>query len=63
MQNMERGMLGYGISRPNIMQEQDASYDTMKALIDGARQKIVTNKGQGLKTLVIVYYGGHGVMK
>ena len=56
-------MLGYGLSRLNIMQEQDASYDTMKALIDGARHKIVTNKGQGLKTLVIIYYGGHGVMK
>jgi len=56
-------MRNYGLSRPDIMQEQDASYETIKELIDGARHKIVTNKGRGLKTLIIVHYGGHGVMK
>lgn len=56
-------MRKYGLSRPEIMQEQDASYETIKELIDGARHKIVTNKGRGLKTLIIVHYGGHGVMK
>ena len=40
MQSMERGMRGYGLSRPDIIQEQDASYDTIKELIDGARHKI-----------------------
>ena len=62
IQLMERGLKGYGLNRADIMKEQDADYDTMKDLLDGARHKIITNHARGLKTLVIIHYGGHGVM-
>ena len=47
----------------DIIQKTNLSWTNVKKVFAGCQKKINENCDVGKKTLTIVYYGGHGMMK
>ena len=45
------------------MVRRNVSFDDLSKLMEEIKTQLYVNKAQGLKTLVKVYYAGHGGMK
>ena len=52
----------YGFDDFGIMQKTGLSMDAVKKVFNGYQRRINDNADAGLKTLTIVYYGGHGMI-
>lgn len=61
--NVKKGVLGLGARRSDIIELENASFDEIKSVIRDLRDDISDNWRNGeKKTLIFVYYAGHGVM-
>ena len=56
-------ILKYGFSPTQVTVKKNVSYADMKDLSAEIKSKIVINKKAGRKTLMLIYYAGHGMMQ
>ena len=55
--------MSLGASRMDINEVTDADFQDLRSLMGGIERKVVNNWTNGqLKSMVFVYYAGHGVM-
>ena len=61
--NVKNGLIELGARRSDIIEVENADFKAFKALIREMRDEISENWRNGeKKTLIFVYYAGHGVM-
>lgn len=61
--NVKRGVLGLGARQSDIIEMEDADFASLKALRRELADIVSENWRNGeKKTLIFVYYAGHGVM-
>ena len=53
----------YGFPETDIFEKKNATFQSLSKIFRQYERKILENAESGKKTLTIVYYGGHGVMK
>ena len=63
MQDFYRNIQEYGFEDENIMQETNLDKVATRKSIAKFKKNIVANAENNEKTLTVVYYGGHGMMK
>ena len=47
----------------DIIEKKNLSFTAVKKVLAGFQRRIADNSDSNKKTLTIVYYGGHGMMK
>ena len=62
MQKMQEGMSELGFTTDDLRKAENVSFDTMHQMFMDTGFRIKKNNDRGLKTLVVVHYGGHGVI-
>ena len=61
--NAKNGFISLGANIADILTVENASFEDLKSLFGGVQRNVQSNWGSGQqKSLVFVYYAGHGVM-
>ena len=55
--------MSLGVREDEIQIVKNADFATLSRLLKQLNLRIMINNEAGKKTLVFVYYGGHGIMK
>ena len=59
---MQEGMNKYGFTTDDLRKAENVDFKTMHQMFMDTGLRIQTNAKRGLKTLVVIHYGGHGVI-
>ena len=59
----KNGLKNYGFGRRDITCEEDVDYNGLKELMDSLRVELINNGKSKIKTLLVIYYAGHGCMR
>ena len=60
--NVKNGVKGLGARSTDIIEVENADFQTFFDLFKSLREEIVENSRNGKKTLIFLYYAGHGLM-
>ena len=60
--NAKNGFMSLGASIADITTVEDASFADLKSLFSGMQRKVIQNWAGQQKSLIFVYYAGHGIM-
>ena len=52
----------FGFNSDSLRRAENVNFATMHKMIMDTGERIMINKKRGLNTLVVVHYGGHGVV-
>ena len=60
--NFAEKILEFGFKPSNVFKAENVNYTTIMQQIENIREIIKKNHKKGLKTLVVIYFAGHGCM-
>lgn len=61
--NVKNGLKKFGFNDFNIHSYQNADQATVTSAMRGCQRMLETNDERGVKTVLVVYYAGHGCMR
>ena len=62
LNNFAEKILEFGFKKKNVLKVENADYSAIMEKIEFVRNLVTKNHKKGLKTLVVVYFAGHGCL-